>query len=325
MSPGPLPGADADLLEHAPVGIYRTTADGHIVAGNATLARIFGFPDLASLRRHLATELHEDPEERKAFLEELQRAAGRPVERRLRLRDARGQTVLVRDFARATLDGSGRILHIDGVLEDVTERERLLGALADTEARYRELFENANDVIYTHDFEGRFTDVNSAATRLYGYTREEFLRRTVADLVDPAHLARARESMAAKAQGAERTEPYELLTRARDGRQVWVEVSTRVVRRAGEPACIQGIARDITERKSAQSRLAEQERKHTQIVEHAPIGLYRTAPDGTILEGNPALARIFGVPPSELHRHNVREFYEDIRQREHILARLATQ
>lgn len=53
------------------------------------------------------------------------------------------------------------------------EREQAL------EERYRELFENANDVVYTADLEGRFTSVNKAVERITGYTREETLRKPI--------------------------------------------------------------------------------------------------------------------------------------------------
>src|SRR5262245_59769964 len=62
----------------------------------------------------------------------------------------------------------------------VTDRTATLtqaqAALASSEARYRELFENANDPIYTHDLQGYFTSINKAAERLGGYTRAEVLQ-----------------------------------------------------------------------------------------------------------------------------------------------------
>jgi len=131
-------------------------------------------------------------------------------------------------------------------------------ALQDSEERYRELVENASDVIYTHDLEGHFTSSNPAASRTYGYTVQEILQLNIAQIVDPEYLPVAQENTRRKLEGLEETGAYELLTHRKDGDPVWVEVSTRLVSKGGVPVEIEGIARDITERK-----LAEQERERS--------------------------------------------------------------
>lgn len=131
-------------------------------------------------------------------------------------------------------------------------------ALQDSEERYRELVENASDVIYTHDLEGHFTSSNPAASRVYGYTMQEILQLNIAQIVDPEYLPVAQENIRSKLEGLEETGPYELLTHRKDGEPAWVEVSTRLVSKNSVPVEIEGIARDITERK-----LAEQERERS--------------------------------------------------------------
>jgi len=131
-------------------------------------------------------------------------------------------------------------------------------ALQDSEERYRELVENASDVIYTHDLEGHFTSSNPAGSRVYGYTVQEILQLNIAQIVDPEYLSVAEENIRRKLEGLEETGPYELVTHRKDGEPVWVEVSTRLVSKDGVPVEIEGIARDVTERK-----LAEQERERS--------------------------------------------------------------
>lgn len=117
--------------------------------------------------------------------------------------------------------------------------------------RLDEFIEAMHDVVYLHDLEGRFLMVNDAACRLYGYTREELLRKGIQDIVDPGHLARARDHMRRKAEGkAPRSPPYEILTRTKQGRPVWMEVSSSAVMRDGRTVAIQGIARNVNERKA---------------------------------------------------------------------------
>lgn len=122
-------------------------------------------------------------------------------------------------------------------------------ALKESEERYKELFENANDIIYTHDLRGNFTSINQEAVRVFGYTPEEAKKVNIAQIVDPEYLPLARQKIQEKLKGSPSTSPYEILTHTKSGAAIWVEVSTRLIIKKGQPVGIQGIARDITERK----------------------------------------------------------------------------
>ncbi len=157
-------------------------------------------------------------------------------------------------------------------LRDITWRKQAIEALQKAEERYRELFENANDIVYTHDLKGKFTSLNKAALSVTGYTKEEAENLTVYDLVAPEYIEEVKERIRQKLLGAPPTK-YELEIIAKNGERIPLEVSTRVIYEKGIPVGIQGIARDIRDRKRA-----EQERKrleaqllHTQKLESLGI------------------------------------------------------
>jgi PAS domain S-box-containing protein len=129
--------------------------------------------------------------------------------------------------------------------------------LREGEERYRDLFENANDVIFSLDLSGSFRSVNKAAERVTGYSRGELLRLNIADLVAPAQRARVEELILEPTGGAGPI-PHELDIVTKSGGRVVLDVSTRLEFQGGLPASIQAIARDVTERKQAEKRLAEQ-------------------------------------------------------------------
>ncbi|HYJ47614.1 MAG TPA: PAS domain S-box protein, partial [Pyrinomonadaceae bacterium] len=141
------------------------------------------------------------------------------------------------------------------VREQTETIRRRLESEAALEQRYRELFENANDIIYTHDLEGNFVSVNKAWEQFTGYTREEALRMKITQIVSPEHQSLAHRIIEQKTE--EQTQAhYELDIIARDGSCRTIEVSTRLISEGGEAVGVQGIARDVTQRKQIAAELA---------------------------------------------------------------------
>ena len=122
------------------------------------------------------------------------------------------------------------------------------------EERHRDLIENANDFIYTHDLDGNYTSFNQAGLKLTGYTREEVLRMKSDQLVAPEHRELAWRMFRQKMDHGGVT-TYELDYLARDGGRVPLEVSSRLICENGKPVGIQGIARDVTERRRVEVEL----------------------------------------------------------------------
>jgi len=160
----------------------------------------------------------------------------------------------------AVRDARGVVTSLVGVVLDVTERMRSLEELRRSEERYRELFENANDIVYTHDLAGRFTSINKAAERVLGYSSAEVLQLNVRDVVAPEQVEIAERNVARKVAGdASRTE-YELDVRAKAGHRITLEVNTRLIAHDGTIVGVQGIARDVTERKRLEWQLGQSQK-----------------------------------------------------------------
>jgi diguanylate cyclase (GGDEF)-like protein/PAS domain S-box-containing protein len=130
----------------------------------------------------------------------------------------------------------------------------------DTDDRYRELFENASDIIFTHDFEGRILSVNRAVERVAGYTRAEALQMKLPDVVAPEHMNLA-EKMIDPQVGGEIPLNYELDFITKDSSRITLGISTRPIFRGGKAVAVQAIARDITKRKKTEAALQEANQK----------------------------------------------------------------
>lgn len=144
------------------------------------------------------------------------------------------------------------------VARDVSERKQSEDALRESEARYRSLLENANDIIYSHDLQGKYLTINSAGEKITGYTQEEILRgMNITQIIVPEHLELAKTMTERKLQEPDTPTVYEVDIFAKDGRRLTLEVSTRISFKAGKPVAVEGIARDVTERKRIEKEKQE--------------------------------------------------------------------
>src|SRR6266566_1153431 len=146
------------------------------------------------------------------------------------------------------------------VATDVTENRRAQKAMQENEKRYRELFENANDIIYTHDLAGNFTSLNRSGEQITGYSRSEAYEMNIIDVLAPEYLSIVRQMLAQK-KDEDAATIYELEIVAKNRRRVRLEVSTRLIYQDGKPVGVQGVGRDLTERKRSEEVLAQQSQR----------------------------------------------------------------
>jgi PAS domain S-box-containing protein len=213
------------------------------------------------------------------------------------------------DVSWQKLDFAGRPAYMV-MANDITEQKQAEIAMRESEERYRELFENANDIIYTHDLTGNFTSLNKSGERVTGYSRKEALQMNIANVLAPDYVNTAREMLARKAESKVST-VYDLDIIAKDGRRVALEVSTRLIYAGGRPVGVQGIARDITARKGAEEALKDSEEKFRSIVETTNEWIWAIDLEGNHTYTNPAIEHILGYKVEEILGANVLEFVHE--------------
>lgn len=200
-------------------------------------------------------------------------------------------------FAGEIIFSQGKKFYLT-VMIDLTPQKKAERALQTSEQEYRHLFNTLIDVYYRIDREGRFTMVSPSITRLTGFQPEEILGRKVQDFYVSSE---ERRQVAYLLQYSGIVENFNIQMKRKDGALLWVSCSARVKRdEAGKLIEIEGIARDITDRKRIEVESAHQQWRLSSILEGTNSGTWEwnIATDEVII--NSRWAEIIGYTIEEL-------------------------
>ena len=202
---------------------------------------------------------------------------------------------------------------LQAILEDVTQRKQTEQALKDSEERYRTLVEGANDAVFLETFDGHIVDVNTKACQLLGYSRNELLHLTMADLVYQGNSQAGEEEKEEGQLGQHREETMLRKNRSR----VPVEVNTSILRLKGEKY-LMSVVRDITQRKEKELRqkhleqaIIESKKRLMAVFDGIMSPLTITDLDYNIIMVNKATASLFN---DKIPRLLGRKCYEAFRE-----------
>ena len=200
------------------------------------------------------------------------------------------------------------------------ELEASLQALAESEAKYRRLFETVSDAVLVFDAETRqLIEVNAAALRLYGYSRKEFLSLRHSDVTaDPEDSEAAIQMTLA---GLPHHIPLRY-HRKKDGKIFPTEIATSSFVLGGRPVMC-GIVRDITARRQAEEALRRREQELADFFAESPLGLLCVGPDGRIHRANQAQLDLLGCSAEEVLGLTVAELHVEAQAIGDLLTRLA--
>ena len=165
---------------------------------------------------------------------------------------------------------------------------------------YRDLLENASDLIQSVDESGMFTYVNESWTRTLGYSAQEATAMSFLDVVHPDDREHCRQIFGRLATG-EHIDHVDVRFVAKDGNVVDLEGSVNCRFDGGRMVSTRGIFRDLTHRRLAEAARKEAELRYRNLFENAVDGVFRMTAQGSLLTANPACARMLGYEsPNDL-------------------------
>jgi len=182
---------------------------------------------------------------------------------------------------------------------DLTERKKALEDLLESERRYRDLVENSEDLLGTHDLEGRILSINQAPCKRLGYTVEEMLRKSMQDLLAPRIRHLYPEFARRVVEEGQASGLMVVVTRTGEER-MWEYSST--LRRDGlRSPVILGMAHDVTERFRAEQALRHSEVKFATAFRASPHAMtISSLRDGRFIDVNASFERQSGYSREEV-------------------------
>jgi len=197
-----------------------------------------------------------------------------------------GKEGLLSVKAKPLYDDEGVIIGAIETISDITDLCAMDKMFQETQDRYTALFERSLECVYIHDFKGYFIDVNQTFLEVLGYDREELFTIGFASMIteDQYSLALRVRDEIMKNGHQQGTSVYRV--RKKDGDFVYLETKGALIYKDGEPYAIQGVARDITERKKTEEALRLSESKYRNMFENVSDFLVLHDMEGNLIETN---------------------------------------
>ncbi len=154
-------------------------------------------------------------------------------------------------------DSDGKLIALQGIVRDITEQKQLQEALAASEKKYRDIFENVPVGLFRSSVEGRYLQVNNHLAEILGYDSPEDLISSVNDLGTQIYAdSRDRDKALSLLREYGFIANFEAEFRRKDGRIIWGSLNVRTVRDSdGKIICLEGSSKEISERKKIEHEL----------------------------------------------------------------------
>jgi PAS domain S-box-containing protein len=289
-----------DLVENIEDGIASVDENENFIYVNPAATRIFGYPEKELLNRSIKD--FTKPNEYQKIIEQTSiRKTGISSKYEINIIKKDGSNAFISITSSPLFDNNKKYLGAFGMIRDITEHKKAEEALKKSEEKYRKIFDEFQDLYYKTDLKGILRDISPSVKKLTGYEREELIGKPVFEIYKNPH-DRINFLKALKKTG--NVEDYELTLFGKDEKEIIASATSQTLYdKNNKPIGIEGVLRDITERKQAEELLYESEEKYRAIVENSHDAIY-------IYKGDKFL--FINDKTFELSGYNKEELYEMI-------------
>ncbi len=289
------------LIDNLQEGYYEVNLRGEFTFLNSSIARMVGFSKEKGLGTSYREYMSEDAAKKvfSAFQRVYLTREPAHLEYEILRRD--GSLIAIENSVYPLNGPDGGVTGFYGLVMDITARKRMEDALKRSEEKYRTILENIEDGYYEVDLAGNLTFFNNALCRILGYSNDELVGMNNRHYMDEDNARKAYASFNEVYRKGlpSRVVDWEIIRK--DGRKRYIEASISLVRSDdGRPEGFRGIVRDVTNRKIAESLLANAKARFESLFENANEMIVTTDPRGYILRVNRKVLEVSGYSREEL-------------------------
>lgn len=313
---------DCDLFSWAPVGIYRTAADGRVLTANHKLVEILSYNSVEDLLgRNIENDVCFDEEARRQFKVCLA-SQGQPLHSEVQWKRKDGTPVWVELTARVVRDEQGTLHYCEGFVRDVSVQREIELEFKQAGELLRAIIMSSPLSISVLDLDGNILLLNTAYEQMFQWKSEELIGKKPP--IVPDDRREEFEKLLDDTKRGKSYYDYEVKRRRRDGTLIDVSLYTSPL--YDVEGMISGLVAmfiDIGDKKKAEKALQESQKRYRELFENGMTGNFVSTPAGKILECNPAFARIYGFSSvEEALKCNPEALYPHPRDREQFLDEL---
>jgi two-component system, cell cycle sensor histidine kinase and response regulator CckA len=290
------------MVEHMEDVIFTLDLDLRATYVSPSIAKVLGYSPEERMRQRPDEQLTPESLHRTlhALFAVLERgedstaAPDRSVTLELEYYHRDGSTRIMETFFRGLRDPGGQLVGIYGLSRDISARKKMEKDLRESEERYRDLVENSQDVICTHDLKGKLLSVSGALVRFLGYPLESLLKMNLADLLVPEMRSRVGAYLA-EIQIQGRSSGIMRVQTAGGETRFWEYKNTLRTEGVAVPI-VRGMAHDITERTLAEKALRQSEASLQAILRSSADGILAVSPENKVLFANELFVEMWRIP-----------------------------
>ncbi len=285
------------LLHDASYGVFRTNVEGRILEVNSTLATMLGYDSEEELLAlSMPRDVYRDPASRQLLVKQITEAGHvEGVEIDWKRKD--GTPITVMSSGRVVRDDGGVVIQFEGIVHDVTRHKQMEERLRKSEEWFRSLIELGASVYAVLDPQGNVLYESPSVQRVYGWSPEELLGKSIFQRVHPDDVEYATQNFREVVEKPGHVKTIEIRYRRQDGS--WRLVEVTAINLLENPA-VGGIvvnSHDVTHRRQAEQALRESESKLRSLFENMPDFVLMVDRNAIIQFANHAAP---GEPPGEL-------------------------